>query len=81
MLRADIDQKELMTTSTKPYEMYSVFDALNLIKEIQNYLKDTITDCRQEHLDCALLTKAPYMSQILTKVGTTNTVILSPSIY
>ncbi len=61
MLRSDIDQKE-ETTKTQPYEMYSIFDALTLIKEIQEYLKENVVNCKSDNLHCALLTKDPYLS-------------------
>ena len=69
MVRSDIDQKE-MTERTTPYEMYTVFEALNLIKEIQQYLKENIKDCKSSYLDCALLTKPPYLCK--TDKGTYN---------
>ena len=61
MLRSDIDQKE-ETNSTVPYKMYSTLDAINLIKDIQQYLKENIKDCKPEYLHCALLKKSPYLS-------------------
>ena len=62
MFRSDVDKKE-ETESTTPYEMYNVFDALNLIKDIQQYLKENIKGVRPHHLDCAFMTKPPYISE------------------
>jgi hypothetical protein len=61
MLRADVDNKEL-TESKTSYELCSMDDALKLIKDIQQYLVDNIEDCNPKFLDCALLTKPPYIS-------------------
>lgn len=61
MLRFDIYQKE-ETKSDIPYETYSTSDALNLIIDIQHYLRETIKDCKPDYLHCALLTNSPYIS-------------------
>lgn len=61
MLRADIDNKEL-TTSDTPYTLYSAENCLDIIQKIQQYLKENIIDCKNKYLDCALLTKEPYIS-------------------
>jgi hypothetical protein len=67
MLRCDVDQKEL-TDSKVAYELYSIFDALNLIKEIQAYLQQNIDGCQDRYLHCALLTKDPYLEEKETGV-------------
>lgn len=61
MLRVDMDYKVVGATAVKP--LYKVFDAVNLIKKIQEYLKQNIDGVKPEHLRCAFLTKDPYISK------------------
>ena len=62
MLRIDIDKKVEISQGENPKDLYSIFEVINLVKSIQQYLRENIDGLQNKHLDCAFLSKKPYLS-------------------
>ena len=63
MLRVDIDNKIECDYTTTPYTLFTNDDVFKLIKDIQAYLWLNIENVESKHLDCAVMTKDPYVKE------------------
>lgn len=64
MLRVDIDNKKKLSESDSrtPSPLYTIDEPLNLITQIQDYLRDNLSEFNPNTLDCVFLSKPPYIS-------------------
>ena len=63
MLRVDIDNKIECDCTTTPHTLFTNDDVFKLIKDIQAYLWVNIENVEYKYLDCAIMTKDPYLKE------------------